>query len=45
MRLSEVAGKVCLTFTGHDLDIEGVNTLALAGPGELAPLLSRKYLP
>ncbi len=45
MRLSEVAGKVCLTFTGHDLEISGVNTLALAGPGEIAPLLSRKYLP
>lgn len=45
MRLSEVAGKVCLTFTGHDLEISGVNTLALAGPGEIAPLLSRSYLP
>jgi UDP-3-O-[3-hydroxymyristoyl] glucosamine N-acyltransferase len=45
MHLSEVAGKVGLTFSGHDLDISGVNTLALAGPTELAPLLHRKYLP
>ncbi len=45
MRLSEVAGKVGLTFSGHDLDISAVNTLALAGPAELAPLLNRKHLP
>jgi UDP-3-O-[3-hydroxymyristoyl] glucosamine N-acyltransferase len=45
MRLSEVAGKVGLTFTGHDIELTGVNTLALAGPGEIAPLMSRKYLP
>jgi len=45
MRLSAVAGKVGLAFTGHDLDVAGVNTLALAGPGEIAPLFSRKYLP
>lgn len=45
MRLSEVAGKVGLTFTGHDIDVSGVNTLAKAGPGDVAPLLSRKYLP
>ncbi|MHC1700640.1 MAG: UDP-3-O-(3-hydroxymyristoyl)glucosamine N-acyltransferase [Humidesulfovibrio sp.] len=45
MRLSEVAGKVGLTFSGHDLDITAVNTLALAGATEIAPLLSRKFLP
>jgi UDP-3-O-[3-hydroxymyristoyl] glucosamine N-acyltransferase len=45
MRLSEVAGKVGLTFSGHDLEIAAVNTLALAGPAELAPLLNRKHLP
>lgn len=45
MRLSEVAGKVGLTFTGHDIEVSGVNTLALAGPGQIAPLFSRKYLP
>ena len=45
MRLSEVAGKVDLAFTGHDIELTGVNTLALAGPGEIAPLMSRKYLP
>ena len=45
MRLSEVAGKVGLTFSGHDLEIAAVNTLALAGPDELAPLLDRKHLP
>lgn len=45
MRLSEVAGKVGLTFSGHDIEITGVNTLALAGPTEIAPLLSKKYLP
>ncbi len=45
MRLSEVAGKVGLTFSGHDLEIAAVNTLALAGPDELAPLLNRKHLP
>ncbi len=45
MLLSQVAGKVGLTFTGHDIDISGVNTLAKAGPGDVAPLLSRKYLP
>ena len=45
MRLSEVAGRVGLTFSGHDLEIAAVNTLALAGPDELAPLLNRKHLP
>jgi len=45
MRLSEVAGKVGLTFSGHDFEICAVNTLALAGPTELAPLLNRKHLP
>lgn len=45
MRLSEVAGKVGLTFSGHDFEISAVNTLALAGPTELAPLLDRKHLP
>ena len=45
MRLSEVAGKVGLTFTGHDIDVSGVNTLAKAGPGDIAPFLDRKYLP
>jgi UDP-3-O-[3-hydroxymyristoyl] glucosamine N-acyltransferase len=45
MRLSEVAGKVGLTFSGHDLEIAAVNTLVLAGPAELAPLLNRKHLP
>lgn len=45
MRLSDVAGKVGLTFSGHDIDVSGVNTLAQAGPGDIAPLLSRKYLP
>ena len=45
MRLSEVAGKVGLTFSGHDIDVSGVNTLAKAGQDEIAPLLSRKYLP
>ncbi|MDQ7835239.1 MAG: UDP-3-O-(3-hydroxymyristoyl)glucosamine N-acyltransferase [Humidesulfovibrio sp.] len=45
MRLSEVAGKVGLTFSGHDLEIAAVNTLALAGPTELAPLLTKKHLP
>jgi len=45
MRLSEVAGKVGLTFSGHDVEIAAVNTLALAGATELAPLLSRKHLP
>jgi UDP-3-O-[3-hydroxymyristoyl] glucosamine N-acyltransferase len=45
MRLSEVAGKVGLTFSGHDIEITGVNTLAQAGPTEIAPLLSKKYLP
>ncbi|HWR03758.1 MAG TPA: UDP-3-O-(3-hydroxymyristoyl)glucosamine N-acyltransferase [Humidesulfovibrio sp.] len=45
MRLSEVAGKVGLTFSGHDIDVSGVNTLAKAGQGDIAPLLHRKYLP
>lgn len=45
MRLSEVAGKVGLTFSGHDIAVSGVNTLGKAGPGDIAPLLSRKYLP
>jgi UDP-3-O-[3-hydroxymyristoyl] glucosamine N-acyltransferase len=45
MRLSEVAGKVGLTFTGHDIEVSGVNTLVLAGANDIAPLLSRKYLP
>jgi len=45
MRLSEVAGKVGLTFSGHDIEVSGVNTLASAGAGDIAPLLSRKYLP
>lgn len=45
MRVSEVAGKVGLTFSGHDFEISAVNTLALAGPDELAPLLNRKHLP
>ncbi|MDO9630904.1 MAG: UDP-3-O-(3-hydroxymyristoyl)glucosamine N-acyltransferase [Humidesulfovibrio sp.] len=45
MRLSEVAGKVGLTFSGHDVEITAVNTLALAGATELAPLLNRKHLP
>jgi UDP-3-O-[3-hydroxymyristoyl] glucosamine N-acyltransferase len=45
MRLSEVAGKVGLTFSGHDIEVSGVNTLGKAGPGDIAPLLSRKYLP
>ncbi|MDR3639775.1 MAG: UDP-3-O-(3-hydroxymyristoyl)glucosamine N-acyltransferase [Humidesulfovibrio sp.] len=45
MLLSEVAGKVGLTFSGHDIELLGVNTLAVAGPGDIAPLLSRKYLP
>lgn len=45
MRLSEVAGKVGLTFAGHDVEVSGVNTLAQAGPGDIAPLLTRKYLP
>jgi len=45
MRLSEVAGKVGLTFSGHDIDVTGVNTLALAGPEQIAPLFTRKYLP
>ncbi|MBI5518525.1 MAG: UDP-3-O-(3-hydroxymyristoyl)glucosamine N-acyltransferase [Desulfovibrio sp.] len=45
MRLSEVAGKVGLTFSGHDIDVGGVNTLAKAGAGDIAPLLHRKYLP
>jgi len=45
MRLSEVAGKVGLTFSGHDIDVSGVNTLAQAGPEDIAPLLNRKYLP
>jgi len=45
MRLSEVAGKVGLTFSGHDIEITGVNTLAAAGPNEIAPLMSKKYLP
>ena len=44
MRLSEVAGKVGLTFSGHDIEIHGVNTLVSAGEGQIAPLLSRKYL-
>jgi len=45
MRLSEVAGKVGLTFSGHDIEVRGVNTLVRAGAGDIAPLLSRKYLP
>jgi len=45
MRLSEVAGKVGLTFSGHDKDVRGVNTLAKAGPEDIAPLMNRKYLP
>jgi UDP-3-O-[3-hydroxymyristoyl] glucosamine N-acyltransferase len=45
MRLSEVAGKVGLTFSGHDIDVSGVNTLAKAGPEDIAPLMNRKYLP
>lgn len=45
MLLSQVAGKVGLAFSGHDIDVCGVNTLVLAGPGEIAPLLHRKYLP
>jgi len=45
MRVSEVAGKVGLTFSGHDFEISAVNTLVLAGPAELAPLLNRKHLP
>lgn len=45
MRLSEVAGKVGLTFSGHDRDVRGVNTLATAGPEDIAPLMNRKYLP
>jgi UDP-3-O-[3-hydroxymyristoyl] glucosamine N-acyltransferase len=45
MLLSEVAGKVGLTFSGHDIEVTGVNTLVSAGAGEIAPLLSRKYLP
>ncbi|OIO02341.1 MAG: UDP-3-O-(3-hydroxymyristoyl)glucosamine N-acyltransferase [Desulfovibrionaceae bacterium CG1_02_65_16] len=44
MRLSEVAGKVGLTFSGHDIELEGVNTLVSAGEGQIAPLLSRNYL-
>lgn len=44
MLLSEVAGKVGLTFSGHDLEIRGVNTLADAGEGDIAPLLSNKHL-
>jgi UDP-3-O-[3-hydroxymyristoyl] glucosamine N-acyltransferase len=45
MRVSEVAGKVGLTFSGHDFEICAVNTLVLAGPADLAPLLNRKHLP
>ncbi len=44
MLLSEVAGKVGLTFSGHDLEIRGVNTLVSAGEGDIAPLLSPKHL-
>lgn len=45
MLLSEVAGKVGAAFTGHDLELTGVNTLEKAGPTEIAPLMSKKYLP
>ncbi len=45
MLLSEVAGKVGLAFAGHDLDVTGVNTLEKAGPTDIAPLMSKKYLP
>jgi hypothetical protein len=33
MLLSQVAGKVGLDFSGHDIDVCGVNTLTLPGRG------------
>jgi len=45
MLLSEVAGKVGLAFSGHDIELRGVNTLVSADVDDIAPLLSRKYLP
>ncbi|MDP3426178.1 MAG: UDP-3-O-(3-hydroxymyristoyl)glucosamine N-acyltransferase, partial [Humidesulfovibrio sp.] len=43
--VSEVAGKVGFTISGPHFEICAVNTLVLAGPAELAPLLNRKHLP
>jgi UDP-3-O-[3-hydroxymyristoyl] glucosamine N-acyltransferase len=45
MRLSQVAGKVGLTFSGHDIEVRGVASLASATDVDVAPLFSRKYLP
>ncbi|MCJ2163989.1 MULTISPECIES: UDP-3-O-(3-hydroxymyristoyl)glucosamine N-acyltransferase [unclassified Pseudodesulfovibrio] len=44
IKLSALAAKLGLDFTGADMEINGVNTLDKAGPDEISFLVSPKYL-
>ena len=43
IRLSVLAEKLGLSFTGSDYDVTGVNTLEKAGAGEISFLVNPKY--
>lgn len=43
MKLSALAEKLGLEYTGADIDITGVNTLDKAGPSEISFLVNPKY--
>ncbi|WP_316900269.1 UDP-3-O-(3-hydroxymyristoyl)glucosamine N-acyltransferase [Pseudodesulfovibrio indicus] len=45
MKLSALAEKLGLEYTGADREISGVNTLEKAGPDDLSFLVNPKYLP
>ena len=44
IKLSELADKLGLEYTGADCEISGVNTLEKAGPGDISFLANPKYV-